>query len=164
MDRDGPYAVGTAAGQGHKLTMLLLLEHRTNVNVKDDSGQTSLHYALTSTGFSEALAILLIEKGASVHERGHREESVLTLAASRGSPAFLRKLIDLGARVNEADIDGNTPLHKAAEYGNREAVILLLEEGARIHAMNDNGAKPVDQAQRWTSNDATRNLLKSRMS
>ena len=143
-----------------------------DVNVKDDSGWTPLHYA-ARYGRKE-VAELLIAKGGDVNAKNIDSETPLDWAIRRKHPetaALLRKHggktpeadralhiavrtgnvqtakkhLDAGADVN-AKMWRRTPLHRAAREGYKEIVELLIAKGADVNANEDCGWTPLHLA------------------
>jgi len=94
---------------------------------------SALHWAAL-LGY-ENIVQLLLEYGASVHEKARGDNSPLHYAALAGSKTVINLLIDAGADVNVEDkYRGLTPLHWAAKTGDVEIARLLISKGARVKA------------------------------
>jgi ankyrin repeat protein len=92
----------------------------TDVNAKNDDGETPLHmfHGLT----------------------GHLRFGYLDI---------IELLIAEGADVNAKDNEGNTPLHMAAYGGVTGSARILIAAGADVNAENNLGMKPLDAAREW---------------
>ena len=99
-----------------------------DVNVKDRSGSTPLHWAAT-----KVMAELLIANGADVNAQRNDRWTPLHWAISQ-EIEFAELLIANGANVNAQTVDGWTPLHQAAYMELAESAELLIASGANINA------------------------------
>ena len=108
----------------------LCAEAGVDVNLRDDSGLSSLDLALRKG--HEQIANLLIKFGAV--DTGHGGVSSiwgsrLWNLAALGKLDELRAIKDKGGSLSSTDIDRRTALHAAAEHGKIEVVRFLVEEG-----------------------------------
>ncbi|KAF1970942.1 hypothetical protein BU23DRAFT_590811 [Bimuria novae-zelandiae CBS 107.79] len=120
-------------------------------SLKDLSRMTPLSWAAAYG--HEAVAKLLLEKGADVEAKTNDDWTPLRGAATSGHEAVVKLLLERGADVEAKDNNGWTPLRGAAYNGHEavenngwtplrvaaanehEAVVkLLLERGAGLHA------------------------------
>jgi hypothetical protein len=102
-----------------QMVQALLLEYKADVDVRESSGETPLHYLSNTPASSQNVSQL------------HNVS---------------RFLIEHGANVNARRVDLSTPLHKAARYGRIEFVRVLLEYGASVDAEDNNGRTPFQVA------------------
>lgn len=119
----------------------MLLSSGADVNDRDRSGWTALHWA--SHHFARwgdiknqpSCLRILIAHGANVNAKGNLGETPLGLGS--WSIDCIRILLKSGADVNAADAQGETPLIEAAWQGTDNAVTLLLDAGAdpNVHGM-----------------------------
>ena len=103
------------AAHGGSLTAInhFLSVHMTDVNAKDDQGDTPLHYA-ASNGQVSAIATL-IAAGANMNAKdGYRGRTPLHRGIYRGHVSVVSALLAAGAAVNATNQYGATPLHEAA--------------------------------------------------
>ena len=111
-----------------------LLQHgaASQVNARDDLGETALHKA-ASRGRSYSIKLLL-QHGALVDAECDNGRRALQAACGRGHVACLRELLKHGAdfksRHNQR---GLTPLQMAARGGHVNCVTALLDYGADIN-------------------------------
>ena len=96
-------------------------------------------------GHTEIVKIL-IEKGASIHEKNNNGSTPLHYASDNGHTEIVKILIEKGANIHEKDNDGWTPLHRASYNGHTETVKILIEKGASIHEKDNDGETPRDVA------------------
>jgi ankyrin repeat protein len=116
------------------------------VNLKDESGQTPLHWA--AQGRNPALVPLLVERGADVKAADNRGISPLHLLAHGGNLAGMTLLLDKGADVNLKAADGAAPLEFAALARQLEAIRLLAARKANLESANGYGRTPLVVAAR----------------
>lgn len=72
----------------------------------------------------------LLERGADIHTRDKRGETVLMKAARVGNFPVVKLLIEYGAEVNAIDATGGTALSYAKSFGQEEVADLLRSHGA----------------------------------
>lgn len=101
-----------------------------NPDVTSKSAFTPLHIA--SHYGNEAVANLLIQKGADVNYSAKHNITPLHVAAKWGKLNMVQLLIEKGANIESKTRDGLTPLHCAARSGHEQVVDMLLERGAPI--------------------------------
>ena len=98
------------------LEKLLGRERQTRFNKtanrSDDEVTSPLIYAVLSN--HEAIAKLLLRRGANVNAKREDGSGVLYVAVGCGYEAVTRLLLDIGADINMGDNDGYTALHQAA--------------------------------------------------
>lgn len=114
--------------------MKLLLEHGANVNARDATGDTPLHWAglenianLEDRGLSSSVEILL-NYGADIQARNDNGDTPLHTAHK---PEIAKALLDNGANVSVRNDEGFTPLHYVRS---NDSAKLLLANGADIEA------------------------------
>ncbi len=133
LDGDGPWA--------ERLTALL--EAATYPGVEEvaaDVTDAQLE-AIIEHGDHEALRLLL-EHGAPLEVRGHKNRTPLHIAAQLGDTKCVEVLLAKGASVTARDEDGNTPLHLAVKSSSSPCVAKLLAKGADRDTENYDGASP----------------------
>ena len=84
----------------------------------------------------EAIARLLIEKGADVNVADSDKRTPLHYAAKYGRLELAELLIDRKAIINAVDIHGNTPLHLAVAADRILLVKLLVARGAAVSMLD----------------------------
>ena len=92
----------------------------------------------------EAVAIMLIEKGADVNLSDHNGYTLVHHAIF--SEPLTRLLIEKGADINARSKSGATPLIFATINGDEDAVRFLLELGADVNVKNNKGETVRDHA------------------
>lgn len=76
----------------------------------------------------------LLDAGADIHEREHKNEFPLLLCAQKGHVESLQILLNNGADCQQKNQEGMTALHFAA---NAECVKTLLQAGSDLHALSN---------------------------
>ena len=117
-----------------------LLELGAKVNAPSPMGSA---LTMAETEGNEALAQLLLERGAAPEADRRDGIQPLMLAAWHGQVEVTRKLLDKGARVNAKNNDGATALAYAARGGSAPTIRLLLERGAAVDAADSRGWTPL---------------------
>ncbi|KFY83567.1 hypothetical protein V498_07971, partial [Pseudogymnoascus sp. VKM F-4517 (FW-2822)] len=116
----------------------ILLERKSNVDIDSRDighGQTSLFWAAENG--HEAVAKLLLQKGADVDAKDVDGGTPLRRAAVYGHKAVAKLLLQKGADVDAKDSEyGPTPLCFAAGHGQEAVAKLLLEKDADVDANN----------------------------
>ena len=115
-----------------KALTIELAQPDTNVNARDEDGNTALHIAAYMYGRTEATKALLAE-GADVNATNRDGYTPLHYAASKNRTEAIKALLANGAHVNATDDNGYipTPLHIAKRQRYKEAIQLLHNAGAK---------------------------------
>jgi len=122
------------AGQGTQAELREALgQHPDLANHPNAHGRPPLSYATNAEN-----ATVLLEFGAQINGRDHRDATPLHHAASREAPEVVEALLRNGAQVNAADIDGLTPLMTLARRlmttgETIQKIQLLIQNGADVH-------------------------------
>lgn len=110
--------------------LLGLSQAKEAIDLKDDNGQTPIHYA-ARRGHNEGIK-LLADYGASINVLDSYGFSPYLWAVIAGNNNTVKLLLSLGVDINSTDMDGKSALQWAASQGHRQVVELLLEMGAEI--------------------------------
>ena len=124
----------SAASEGDKASLTMLLNEGVDVNVVDNNDWTALHHA-AKDGHQEIVAILL-KKGARVNCVDKWRWSPLQLAAQAGHEKIVKMLLDGGANAKMIDKDNVTELHYAAAGGYESIVLMLPDKRADVKSVD----------------------------
>jgi len=131
MEATDKYPIHAACSGQHYDLLKLLLEHKTDVAVRDKRGKTALHYAVGSGYHHSANACLqlLLDGGADVNVMSKDGETPFSVACSKGLTSAVAQMLEHGAKVD--GISGKKPpLISACRDKNVSLVQLLLSNGA----------------------------------
>jgi ankyrin repeat protein len=123
-------------GNAAILQCVLSLCQQLDVTHKDQSGRTTLHYAVESK--RSAVIDIICAHGGAIRGTDDRGRTVLHHAALRGNLVAVEKLIELGAAndMYSEDKDGKTPTQLASQRGATTVVEYLTELQSRIVRKN----------------------------
>jgi ankyrin repeat protein len=112
----------------------VLLSHPdVDVNVRDDEGETPLHWLFWWPNAPDNILKLLLDNGANVNEQDSFSQAPLYETCLSGNVTAARRLLEKGAAVNdEEETFGRTALHQAIQGQNMDMVTLLLEFKADV--------------------------------
>jgi ankyrin repeat protein len=124
---DGWTPLHLAAFFGHRDAAARLLEAGAALQAvsRNSLRNTALHAAVA--GGHEALAVLLMERGADVTAQDAGGHTPLHIAAEAGSVGLARALLERGADPHAVDAEEQTPLSRAAAR-NHGAIIDLIND------------------------------------
>ncbi|XP_075149626.1 uncharacterized protein LOC142223660 [Haematobia irritans] len=125
------------AGQGELTDEQISQQKLINIDFKDASGFTPLHWACYYGQLATVQS--LVEAGASINEEAPEMVTPLILAASGGHHEIVRLLLDKGADYTHMDIVGNTSLMYAAAGNHPHTCNELLSRDPDMTATNENG-------------------------
>lgn len=134
-----------------------LLDAGADLNARDESGRTPLHWA-ARIGASESVGALLAA-GADVHALDAAGRTPLFDAAACGEPRLIATLVDAGANVDAATSLGVTPLMAAVRLGRADAADALRQAGANIEHTDAFGLTPLHIAAAAGDAECTHLLL-----
>ncbi|KAM3498910.1 hypothetical protein MY11210_009644 [Beauveria gryllotalpidicola] len=122
----------------------VLLKAGADINEKNNSGQTALHFVASKKSLDTAK--LLLEHKASTRVKDRRGQYPLHRAAAIGSVPMCRLLLKKLSPTNPQDVEGYTPLHHAIAEGHGDTAVALLKEGADATIKNAEGELALDLA------------------
>jgi ankyrin repeat protein len=121
-----------------------LINHGTDIHLKDKNGQTALHFSAISGNIS--LFLRLIDKGLNIEERDKLGRQAIHLAALEGIDNLAFVIISITKNLSEGDNEGQTPLHLATFGLNYRIIRHLLIAGADKRVVDKHGKSPEDIA------------------
>ncbi|KAL8690273.1 MAG: hypothetical protein Q9218_004239 [Villophora microphyllina] len=136
-----------------------LLELGTDVNCKDNLGQTALHRATRRA--DEKMVKLLLKSGADVECKDDNHRTPWSANLQCKSPGILQILLDAGADPSTCGRRGVSELYTAAEDGNTELVDYMLKSGTNPSIQTQYGWAPLHWAACCGHVDCVRLLLES---
>ncbi|KAG5751047.1 hypothetical protein H9Q70_006325 [Fusarium xylarioides] len=107
-------------------TIAELRDKKFDINARDQSGRTPLHYALAASKVTMAKS-LVEDYGADPTIRDSQGVTSLLLSASCGLMGMVRFLADRNHDLLERDSAGDTALDVAIAYGHEKIAIYLLD-------------------------------------
>jgi hypothetical protein len=126
-----------AVGDMDRVKLLLAKDEKLAVTAGDPQdiladGAQPLHLAAFTGQFE--IAKLLVEKGASVNDRGSwANTEPLEKACWADRPEIVTFLLDHGAKIDGTDSDfTHSPLFNAAQDGHPDVVKILIDRGAKV--------------------------------
>ena len=114
----------------------ILLEYKSNLEIKDENCNAPLHTALRHA--KPQTANLLISNGVDLNPINLNGEIPLLLAVSIGDSSIVKQLAKSGELINTRDNRGNSALSLAVEKGNSTIIEILLDAGADPNTIYDN--------------------------
>jgi ankyrin repeat protein len=135
----GDVSLVTAAKQGDRAAVQLLLNEHGKHTVAGPDGTAALVWAATRNDL--AMADLLLRAGANAKAANELGATPLYAAAAHPDPAMTEKLLAAGADPNAPLMSGETPLMEAARRGNLATVRVLLSNHANPNVRESNGGQ-----------------------
>jgi ankyrin repeat protein len=125
VDEYGAYTIHHAARRGDATAVEAALGSGIDVDVRDDDGETPLHWAAASSG-TEGVVELLLRHGADADARSRAYgRTPLHSAAQFGNADAARVLLSAGASADVRDVGHATPYDVAQSVSNRELAEIL---------------------------------------
>ena len=141
-----------AVKSGIKADVETMLAKGTDVNSRDENGQTPLFalgeiirggHPFPNKIDPKGIAELLLAKGADVNSKDNSGNTPLHVIVRGGEKDAVELLLAKGANVNAKNSDGKTPLHLAS---NEAVAKWLLAKGADVNAKDNIGETPLFNA------------------
>lgn len=130
VDSEGMSPLMLAAAEGNLSMLKLILDHKPDLEFKNDVGDTALALAVSSD--QEAAAVTLINAGASVNIPVYSENGdTLLIMAARNSAKLVNLILEKDkSTLNKSNRIGQTPLSESIRFGNQASTEALLKAGA----------------------------------
>ncbi|NER00133.1 MAG: hypothetical protein F6K30_26115 [Cyanothece sp. SIO2G6] len=136
------------------------LKSGLDINIKDFSGVTALHYA--AKGGQLEVGELLINNGADINlSMNSQGGPPLSWAILFKKNQFMELLISKGANINTSDEKQRSPLHLAAWSGNLYAVRYLVNHDSDINSRMFNNKTPLTLAKEKGYSDIINFLIQN---
>ncbi|MCL5102810.1 MAG: ankyrin repeat domain-containing protein [Armatimonadetes bacterium] len=110
-----------------------------DVNGRDPSGMTPLHWAALGRSDSASVAELLLRRGADPNATDQHESTPLLTAASTGNYAVAEALQEHEVDVNACDSEGATPLTRAIRNGHLAFAEHVVMRGDDVNILDRSG-------------------------
>ncbi|KAB5579977.1 ankyrin repeat-containing domain protein [Coniochaeta sp. 2T2.1] len=133
-----PLMIAASVKEGEKLVDLLLSKG-ADVNEKNNSGQTALHFVTSKNNIDLARKFFELKPPASARVKDKRGQYALHRAAAIGSVPMINLLIKNKSPLNATDVTGYTALHHAVAEGHGDAAVALLKAGAEADKRDGEG-------------------------
>jgi ankyrin repeat protein len=153
----GVHACHKAAAKGHSGIIQLLYLHKADIDCKDHSAETPLHFAARA-GEGKCLA-KLIDFKADVRAKDRDFFQPLHYAAYYGHTHCIDRLISCKAHVDAKNRNSCTALHQAVANGQHASVDVLLANNADIHITDAMGETALFWAARRGYHDILLRLI-----
>ena len=131
-----PLHYAVMSGSTH--LVLVLLNWRVNITLKDIHGHSALYYALENNRFD--LAECILEIIGKIRRPSHKRETI----------SFSKQIIDH---------QGRTPLHKIISLKIFDSIPILVDKGANVNAVDSLGETPLLLSCKFGYIDAVQLLL-----
>jgi len=141
-------SIHTAARYGLLKKLKELVSKGSNVNAKNNAGETALDVAIQE--YRQDIAKLLVDKGADVS---------IHAAAFISDINKVEAFVEGGGSVDKADASGQTPLHYATAGNHKAIAELLISHGADVNALAGTWRTPLGVAARTGGVDVAEFLI-----
>ena len=132
-----PLSCRHATGTEKVDAIKVLLNAGADPNIRDDDGETCLHYA-TGSGCSNEALLPIIHNGADLNAANKQNQTALMLACRRGKANAVNALLRAGAVTTVRDKHGYTWLHCAVNYiYSKEVLQLIINHNADVNAKDN---------------------------
>lgn len=138
-----PLMIAASLREGESLVDMLLSKE-ADVNAKNYSGQTALHFTASKNNLE--IARRLISHGATARVKDKRGQLPLHRAAAIGSVPMVNLMLENQSPLNATDISGLTALHHAISEGHGDTALVLLKSGAETDKRDVDGNLAIDLA------------------
>lgn len=148
-----------AAQKGYNGVVKCLLEHKADIDAKNEEEQTPLHLA-AKAGRTNIVRELVKMDHSSVNDEDEDSNTALHLAAECGHAKVAGVLLENGADVAARNCSLWTPLDSAAAKGWVKTCRVLLEADAPINPMDKTKTTPLHLGARYGHSGVVELLIK----
>lgn len=138
-----------------------LKENLTDVNIKDDDGNSLLFHAIKNNAYD--VVLYLFEKKANIELENNKGETPLFIASKLGKENIIKALIKKGCHINRLNIYNENALCYALLKGSLGIVKLLIESGISTNIDTNEGLKLEHYAVRSGNFDIIEYLYKKNL-
>ena len=124
----------------------LLLKHGADINAQTKTGESILHVTAHSQSTQINLLEFLLGNGADPNISNRRGLTPLMIAARNGNSIYIATLLRAGANIEAKDRRGRTAIHHAALAGMADAIEILSNRGANVNSTNRWGGLTLSMA------------------
>ena len=161
-DKNGRTALLLACIYRQQEAVQVLLEARSNTNIADNKGNSSLSAAAHSF-CRKRIIQAIIDHGANVNAINKEKCTALMRACKQGHSVAIHVLLKAGSDTNIADNFGDTCLMHAVARGCSKKVLQeIIDHDANMNATNDENNTALMVACRQRHTDAIHGLLKAK--
>ncbi|GIY72361.1 neurogenic locus Notch protein [Caerostris extrusa] len=160
LDKTGESPLHLAARYSRADAAKRLLDAGCDANVKDITGRSPLHAAVSADAMG-VFQILLRNRATNLNARMNDGTTPLILATRLAIEGMVEELVNADADINAADDHGKSALHWAAAVNNYDAIRVLIAHGANKDAQDNKDETPLFLAAREGSLEATQLLLEN---
>jgi len=134
-----PVMIAVSLKEGAEELVDLLLRKDADVNARNFSGQSALHFVASKNNLDVARKLLNNKPPASTRVKDKRGQYPIHRAAAVGSVPMVELLLKNKSPLNPTDSDGQTPLHHAIAEGHGDTAVALLKAGAETDVKDKEG-------------------------
>ena len=158
-DLQGNSVLHSSTSKGFFNISQLLIDSGCKVNGKNNSGETSLHFAVHCKNVADVK--LLLRKNADANIQDTFGYTPLHISTLEGLCDISQLLVGSDCKVNVRNDDGETPLHSAVDGNNVADVYLLLKNHADSNIRDYEGNTPLHVSTREGFCDISQLLVDS---
>lgn len=131
-----------AKSKSIKMLSLVLDSEKVDINLKNNFGETPLHFLAKHVpkSFDCELLRIMLKHSADPRESDNKGALPLHYCAATGKQAWCKLLLQQDdVDKNALDNRGETPIHYATRYAQNRVVKLLISEGADVMINGQDG-------------------------
>lgn len=132
---------------GRKYIVELLISNKTDINTRDEEGNTPLISACKYNNIE--IALILLNEGAKLNIQNIFGDTALIFASMWGYKDLVKLLINHRANIDIQNNEGETALITATKHGRTDIVQLLINRGANINIKDAYGNNALSWASKF---------------